>query len=277
MSESESAVVVRENNQGSRRKKKGVSLRTVAKKKRYSRPSGSSVFIPCKHDSKKNFQCAKVLPLDALRFRKKLYGVCEKQVQDQFVSRYIEHGSVKRQRPRKQQPGVEQLPSRKPHAFSTVYNFPTTQGKIKVCKKFFLHLTKFSVERVRHVLKILTSGCHFVEKRGGDRVSDKSAQKKESVRQFIGSLHAEESHYNRLKSKRLYLQSGTSIRRLREAYNDSVIPSLKVSKTMFRNIFSGEFNIGFKSPASDICGYCTLMNNKIKTSVPPEKNNPHAK
>lgn len=252
MSESESAVVVRENNQGSEERSREFHFIQWLRKNDTPDLQVLACLFLVNTIAKKNFQCAKFLPLDALRFRKKLYGVCEKQVQDQFVSRCIEHGSVKRQRPRKQHPGVEQLPSRKPHAFSTVYNFPTTQGKIKVCKKCFLHLTKFSVERVRHVLKILTSGCHFVEKRGGDRVSDKSAQKKESVRQFIGFLHAEESHYNRLKSKRLYLQSGTSIRRLREAYNDSVIPSMKVSKTMFRNIFSGEFNIVFKSPASDI-------------------------
>lgn len=274
MSESESSVLVCENNQGARRKRKGVSLlRTTAKKKRYSVPSGSNVFVPCKHDSKKNFQCVRVRPIDALRFRKKVYGTCDKQYQDQFVSRYIEHSAVKRQRPRQQQPSVERLPSRKPHGFSTSYNFPTTQGKIKVCKKFFLHLTKFSVERIRHVLKVLTSDSHFGEKRGGDRLSYKSTDKKNSVRQYIGSLKAEESHYNRLKSKRLYLQSGISIRKLHEAYNNSASPSLKVSATMFRNIFCGEFNIGFKSPASDICGFCTMLNNKIKSSVPPEKTN----
>ncbi|KAG8193225.1 hypothetical protein JTE90_005572 [Oedothorax gibbosus] len=66
--------------------------------------------------------------------------------------------------------------------------------------------------------------------------------------------------------------SDLSVRKLRDMYNNSVsAPELKVSKTMFRKIFCGEFNIGFKSPASDICGYCAMIDNKIKTAGVNEK------
>lgn len=40
---------------------------------------------------------------------------------------------------------------------------------------------------------------------------------------------------------------------------------------MFRKIFCCEFNIGFRSPSSDFCGYCTSLDNKIKAASPSQK------
>lgn len=102
------------------------------------------------------------------------------------------------------------------------------------------------------------------EHRGGDRVSYKSREKKNSVRKFIGMLKGTESHYNRQKSKRIYLGCEYSISKLHKIYNSRCQEDLKVKCSMFRHIFVTEFNIGFKSPASDVCSYCTLLTNVIK-------------
>lgn len=67
MDQSES-VVIHVSNQGSRKRKKHVSPRENAKKMRYSTPSGSNVFTPCKHNNKA-FKCFKIRPNDALDFR----------------------------------------------------------------------------------------------------------------------------------------------------------------------------------------------------------------
>lgn len=40
---------------------------------------------------------------------------------------------------------------------------------------------------------------------------------------------------------------------------------------MFRKIFCCEFNIEFCSPSSDVCGYCTLLDNKINAASPSQK------
>lgn len=267
-------VVVREANLGSRKKPKTVSKRELHKKQRYSTPSGCNVFVPCKHNSK-TLQCSQVRPTDAIFFRKILFSKNEKYYQDQMISRFIQVLSVKRKRPRQSVlgAGITELKS-KPHNFSVVYKFPISSGKntVKVCKIFFLHLMKFKPDRVRQIVKKLRNNKSLAENRGGDRVSYKSLLKKESVRKFIGKLKGTQSHYNRKKSKRVYLSSELSIRKLHTIYNQSEEnPDLKVSLSMFRTIFRYEFNIGFRSPASDICGYCAMMDNKIKNASATEK------
>lgn len=102
------------------------------------------------------------------------------------------------------------------------------------------------------------------EKRGGDRKSRKSKDKKDSLRKFLNGLPASESHYNRKKSKGIYLSSDLNAKKLREFYNNSVTENLRVSRTMFYENFHKEYNISFKTPASDVCSTCILWKNKIK-------------
>lgn len=256
----EDGVLVRDANVGCRKKQKKVSARELAKKRRHSLPAGSNVFTPCTHN-KPAYQCCKVRPQDALDFRAKIYKHNEKMLQDQMISRFISLTSVKQHRSRLEQP-------KKVHRFAAEYKVPVRGGtQIKVCKQFFLHVTKASSDRVRQIIKKLNSGAHFVENRGGDRVSQKSVAKKESVRQFLGNLRGTESHYNRKKSKRIYLQSDLSIKKLHTIYSTSITTTdLQVTLSMFRKVLCGEFNVGFKSPASDVCGHCTLLDNKIKAA-----------
>lgn len=114
----------------------------IYKKNRYPYPSRSNVFIPCKHNSKKSYQCAAIRPIDASEFRKNISNTCNKLLQDQMVSRYIIQSGVKHQRFK---PGAESM---KRHSFSVKYSFPckAKNDSIQVCKTFFLHLTKFSSE-----------------------------------------------------------------------------------------------------------------------------------
>lgn len=276
--DSDNLVLVRDFNQGARKRQKNVTRREVAKGQRYCKPSGSNLFTPCNHKNNK-LQCCKIRPADALQFRNNLYITNDKQKQDQIVSRLIHCSQVKRPRPRPQRPapiglGLPQpKPFKpKPHSVSTTYTFPTIKGlEISVCKTFFLHLTKFSADRVRYILKQVKLGKPICENRGGDHVSHKSLQKKNAVREFIGNLRGTESHYNRKKSKRIYLHCSLNIRKLHTIYNSSTQPNLKVSLSMFRRIFLQEFNIGFRSPASDVCGFCTMLNNKLKAAQGSEK------
>lgn len=270
----ENTILVHLGNEGSRKKQKNIPKREVARNARYSTPSGSNVFIPCNHKAR-GFMCYKVKPKDALSFRKKLYNTNNKQIQDQFVSRYVLQSPVKRRRPRKNVCLGLGLPQAKtkPRSFATTYRFPIGLGneQVPVCSSFFLHLTRYTKEKLRHVNKILKKSDNFVENRGGDRVSHKSILKKNSIREFIGNLRGKESHYNRNKSKRIYLSCDLSIKKLSEIYNKSVTLDLQASKGMFRRLFCREFNIGFRSPASDVCSYCTMLDNKIKNTVGPEK------
>lgn len=56
-------------------------------------------------------------------------------------------------------------------------------------------------------------------------------------------------------------------------YYETVEISFRAKKSFFRSVFINNFNIGFQSPSSDVCTYCTLLKNKIKTATGTEKVN----
>lgn len=72
-----------------------------------------------------------------------------------------------------------------------------------------------------------------MRKRGGDRKSHRSIEKKNKVREFISNLKATESHYGRNKSRRLYLNCTISIKKLHQIYcnhiNDELDELYRVS------------------------------------------------
>lgn len=104
------------------------------------------------------------------------------------------------------------------------------------------------------------------EKRGRDRKSHRSIEKKNKVREFISNLKATESHYGRQKSRRLYLNCTISIKKLHQIYCNHINDELyRVSFAIFRRLFVTEFNIGFKSPSSDVCTTRSLLDQRIKT------------
>lgn len=145
---------------------------------------------------------------------------------------------------------------------------------ITVCKNFFMHLTRVKATRLHNIAKRIRQNKSLREARGGDRTSNKSVGKKIAVREFLRKLKGQESHYSRKKSKRIYLQSDLNMTKLYKMYNNSVGVALQVKKSMFRRVFC-EFNIGFKSPASDICCYCNKIDLQLKKekSASPEKRN----
>lgn len=115
-------------------------------------------------------------------------------------------------------------------------------------------MATFSIKsfRLRTICKNVFNGTLPKEGRDGDHKEKKIEKKRQSVIQFIEKLPAKESHYSRNKSKRLgYLDSSLNIKKLFKLYKNSVGADLKVSCGLFRIIFNGKFNIGFKAPTSD--------------------------
>lgn len=137
--------------------------------------------------------------------------------------------------------------------------------RLLVCQKNFLAALKISQRNILTIGKKKAEG-QIIERRGGDRRRKKYEQRENSVKKFIGNLYARESHYNRQKSKRLYLSSDLNIAKLSRLYNDSVELNLKVSRRYFYNIFVRHFNLGFGNPAKDVCSLCTRLKNTIKST-----------
>lgn len=102
-----------------------------------------------------------------------------------------------------------------------------------MCAKFFGAVFEIKTRRLVLIEKGKLSGVGVVETRGGDRKAQKYADRKSSVRAFIGKLKITESHYGRQKSKGLYLSSEYTVLSLRRLYNESVSADLKVWVTNF--------------------------------------------
>lgn len=134
-------------------------------------------------------------------------------------------------------------------------------------------LAVFSIgsRRLHTISKTVFHGGVPKEKRGGNRKERKFASKKESVIKFIKKLHVVESHHSREKSKRVYLPCHLNMNKLVKMYNGSVDTELKVKYKFFRNIFLNNFNIGFNSPATNACGTCILLKNKLQLEKDPQK------
>lgn len=130
---------------------------------------------------------------------------------------------------------------------------------------YSLKIPFYWVKKDRNLNHTIIEGKTPKEGRGVDRKSGKFAEKKQKLREFLNKLPAHESHYNRLKSKRIYLSSELNAARLLKLYNRSVPINLRMSRTMFHNIFTTEYNIGFKSPATVACSACILWAHKIKS------------
>lgn len=96
-------------------------------------------------------------------------------------------------------------------------------------------------------------------------------KEKNKIREFINKLRGRESHYNRRKSKRIYLPASLSIANLCKAYNSQTKEGNKTSLSMFTRIFNTEYNIGFSSPALDCCSLCTKLRHSIKNEKDKEK------
>lgn len=138
---------------------------------------------------------------------------------------------------------------------------------MKVCSKAFLGILGISNRRVQRICKkFVETGESPRERRGGDRVSIKYAEKKEAVKMFIGKLEFIESHYTREKSTRFYLPSDLTVRNLWTAYNEQITSANRVKYSYFLHIFNYCFNISFKSPATDQCSECIRLDSLLKVT-----------
>lgn len=254
------AVEVRRINNGSRKRQSTGGKRAAAKKKRYSTLRNSNIIRSCAHNTEAH-HCSKIRSKHVPKVRENLCSVPEKLAQDGIISSLIQAEEVKRRRPREK----ANKKVVKNHLYSVKYFICADSKRVPVCKKFFLEVTKIGRTRLQNIAKNQFHGAVMRENRGGDRTSHLSREKRNSVKQFIGKLRGTESHYGRNKSKRIYLMTGLSIKKIHKIYNENTTDELKVKHSMFRRIFVNNFNIGFKSPATDVCSYCTIIDHRIKS------------
>ncbi|XP_057671231.1 uncharacterized protein LOC130902959 [Diorhabda carinulata] len=194
-----------------------------------------------------------------------LYANKSKQSQDCLLLKYTNQSLPKKR--------SETVDGKRKVAVTTTYFVPRKTGNVKVCQKTFLNALRVSKDRVRilcqrHFLK----GETPKERRGGYRVNQAFAEKRQTVKNFIDQLQPVESHYGRDKSTRLYLQCDLNIRKLWRLYNSAQGSSCsQVKYEFFRGIFTKDYNISFKTPATDACSTCIELRLSIQNSNGAEK------
>lgn len=68
------AVLVKDCNVGSRKRKSQESKRSAKKKELYGKPKNANTFVPCRHHTTK-FQCGQFTPRDGFDIRNRIYNV----------------------------------------------------------------------------------------------------------------------------------------------------------------------------------------------------------
>lgn len=139
-------------------------------------------------------------------------------------------------------------------------------NKVPVCQKTFLNLLGVSKGRLRNVcLNYFIKNKPIKENRGGDTRSRAFNTKRQSIDNFMTKLKPLELHYCRGKGERKYLSSDLNLNKLWRLYNSEVELDLKVKKAFFRTYINKNYNIGFGTPAVDVCSTCLEYTEKLKT------------
>lgn len=143
--------------------------------------------------------------------------------------------------------------------------------KVQLCQKLFRGIYSVGQRRLNTICNKIVHGEAVEEKRGGDKRSSKFREKLLAVMDFIKQLKGKDSHYGRNKSKRIYLSPEYSISKLCDLYNEKATDNLKVNYKYFSRVFN-KFNIGFGSPATDVCGFCVrtvtqINNTKVANEI----------
>ncbi|CAK1589044.1 unnamed protein product [Parnassius mnemosyne] len=224
---------------------------------------GLPIFPRCGHD-KKAFKCDKLTAQDIRRFHENFYKCKTKISQDNFILKYCTVNKAKNKC---------HFSRRK---ISAKYHIINKDARLKpVCQKTFLGALLVNVDRVKGVInRFYTSGgAQAVEGRGGDRKSMNYKAKRLSVQWFIEKFKAQESHYCRTDTKRLYLPPELNIRKMWRMYNSEREYDLKVKQSFFRKIFCTDYNIGFGSPRTDVCSTCISLQEQMKAGTDPRNKN----
>jgi len=152
-------------------------------------------------------------------FRTDFFEKSDKVRQDSIISTLVKTYPIKRHRPRRAVENKLQKPGGA-HTFYATYFLPSkVLGKVPVCQNFFLSVvTSVGQTRLENIARKVHASKPIEDKRGGDRKSHRSLPRKGIVREFIRNLRGTESHYNRKKSRRIYLRCDLSVRKLCDMY-----------------------------------------------------------
>lgn len=252
-------------NLGSKRKKadKAKWKRTIETEERYKPVANPPKKLNCIHTGVNQFMCHNVTKEEIAKLHKNFYLKHSKQHQTAIILNNIEVTEPKRHRP-----GLNTTEDNSvDRKVSIKYFVPGTHARKRICANAFAAILGTNTRRIQRIAQ-RKKIVGFVEfKSGGNRLSNLYQEKREAVRSFIENLKGCESHYNRANSKRVYLPSHLSVQKLCRYYNQQAPDDLQVKIGFFFSIFNKDYNLSFKSPATDACSTCQCFESRLKNNM----------
>ena len=183
--------------------------------------------------------------------------------QKNFLLANIEADDIQRPRQRFYGRSVKE----KKKNISIKYHFGKDGIKTRVCKKFFTSTLHIGHSPVTQALKGKGLSGVFVGSDGRGRHPPINKTKEadlDAVRKHIDKFPRTPSHYTRSSSKREYLDSKLTIKKMHELYVADLAkssPNKKpVEAAVYRRIFCTEYNLSFFKPKKDQCAVCSRYN-----------------
>ncbi|CAH1099698.1 unnamed protein product [Psylliodes chrysocephalus] len=264
-----------------RRKPKRLNQRNTAKQlraegKQYCSskkkivPARSLKLVPCK--SCQNNCTAKFSEEDRQGIFDHFWKLGNTQEQNSFLLSCVSIQNIKRKYTKKNE-------SRR--TLTKIYTMQKNNTGEKVCRQFLLSTLCINEKRMRRLCTNKTAiGTPKKDMRGKNtKAKNKTKEEtREHVMNYIKMLPAIPSHYCRSSSSKKYLPAEfKNIKRLYRLYKTWTHDNNYnfVSESVFRKIFTVDFNIGFHAPRKDKCNTYIRYNKEKASNEEKEKYKAH--
>ncbi|XP_063591931.1 uncharacterized protein LOC134769019 [Penaeus indicus] len=157
---------------------------------------------------------------------------------------------------------------RKPN---NAFYFKLNEGRVRVCKLFFINTLDINDRPIRTVLEKKNKVCeNLIEndlrgKHSNHHTVDESI--KDGMRAHIDSIPKIESHYLRANTSRVFIDGNKTVADIHRDYvsNCKENNASFGNYSMFYKVFTEDYNISFFTPKKDQCDTCATFENASKT------------
>ncbi|CAH0731341.1 unnamed protein product, partial [Brenthis ino] len=150
--------------------------------------------------------------------------------------------------------------SKRKRQVTYTYNFPKDEGRLEVCRTFFLCTLGYAKKNDRHVLSVLNKSIIAQKDQRDGRNLKLITVDKELITQHVESFKPCVHHYRRAHApNKKYLPSDLTITDMHKNFLETH-PEIKCSIETYRNHLTNVMNISFAKLGHEECEMCETFN-----------------